>query len=186
MTAAEHDCIAAELDPHTDPPGESDVPATPAPSTLVDIGYTGDGTWPVAPGCVQAYAGSDCGLACIAGRMRWQNRAALVAHGGGRTIPTDMKLSHRLACHERHPGVCWSRDSGMYADVLALASAIERWVISNHAAESFLKLSTPALLGITPMIVYVASTRARRMFAPQVLTGSHPSTNTTTTSTLSS
>jgi hypothetical protein len=98
----------------------------------------------------------------VAAESRWAHRGAVVTKDTGLIQPND--YAHRYSCSQRHPGVCATRDAAIYADVLLLASNIERALVVDHT-HRFFRLSHPARE--EPVVLYFAHHRRRRPHAQQ-------------------
>lgn len=80
--------------------------------------YSGDGTWPVGVQRLIDYCGKPSGLAHTATKARWENRGKLVTLGTQNLIPLSQTFHRRYSCWQRHPGLCWTRDTLIYQDFL--------------------------------------------------------------------
>ena len=61
-----------------------------------------------------------------ASRLRWKYRGDMFVPRS-KLIPETTTFMHRFSCSERHPGLCFSRDSDIYETVLNLAASMERF-----------------------------------------------------------
>jgi hypothetical protein len=120
------------------------------------------GKWPVAPTLVERFV-QDRGIASVAAASRWAHRGSVVTTDTGLIQQTD-DYAHRYSCSQRHPGVCVTRDAAVYADVLSLASNIER-ALPVDCTHRFFRLSHPA--SEEPLVLYFAHHRRRRPHAQQ-------------------
>ena len=75
--------------------------------------------------------GGGAGSDADGGRSRYELRKFLVQKDTG-SIPDTSKMTHRLCCHEVHPGVCCTRDAAVFDDCLLMATSLERALASEH------------------------------------------------------
>ena len=122
-----------------------------------------------------SFAGREHGFATIGCERRAEHRQTLVVSGSKRTLPVHEQLSHRFACSERHPGLCVTQDVEIYEDALQFAKSLEAFVACHHVVHKFIRIFEPSLpddddaAARMERVVFVAASRARRTFSPQVL-----------------
>ena len=76
-------------------------------------------------------------------------------------IPEDKTFTRRLACWQKHPGLCFERDAAIYDDSLGLARNFERFFI-DPVLHKYVKLVTDRF---DILVVYFCFQRARRPHA---------------------
>ena len=91
-----------------------------------------------------------------AGEIRAKHRCdVVVPQGNG--VPADKKFVHRLACSERHPGLCYTGDRHHYFRCIEMATSLERFFADDQTRKFFL-LFTP---GGLETCVYFCHRRGR-------------------------
>jgi hypothetical protein len=84
-------------------------------------------------------------------------------------IPATKQFVKRVACGDRHPGLCFERDAAVYTQTLVFAKNLERLFSTVNLLRGFVRFqSANASIPLT-VVAYLAGTRARRLYAPQVL-----------------
>jgi hypothetical protein len=131
----------------------------------------GDAEWPVAPRVLTDFVGKCSGLAGTGFAMRKQTRSSLVSTDDSERIPAARRFCHRYACHDRHPGLCFTAHADIYTEVVKFGRSFEQLAGSVDLDSSFLKVTGCHAdgSGTNTKIVYLAGRRARRPYAPQVL-----------------
>ncbi len=81
-------------------------------------------------------------------------------------VPADHTFNLRMPCSQRHPGLCWQLDVGIYDNCLVLAGNIERCAESTWKG-MYIKLHDPTQLQLQPMVLFFPHKRERRPFAQQ-------------------
>ena len=132
------------------------------------------------------------GVAARAAALRKQALKDLYVADKGQ-IPDSKCFSHRLACHELHPGLCITDDADIYADTIKFEKSLgnclgphclhqfvgfsrialgQAFLSCIHVTHHALKSTHHSFEKIAPlpaqaeMIYYVARRRARRWYAP--------------------
>ena len=156
-----------------------DVPDEPPPfQTKQKYGSNSwsasDGHWPVAKSVIESCAGGSSGFASVGNKLRWKSRSRIVSQSDSKLIPPDRNFHCRQACIERHPGLCFSNDSAIYKDAIALAVNIERFCNQSIRAHYLLFTAGEDVCDVSDVSiycdaipVYFAEQRERRSFAPQ-------------------
>jgi hypothetical protein len=110
----------------------SDIDGEEHASLLCHPTY-GSSKWPFAPENLQAFANTETGFCRFGRKLRWNRREKLFVHDKNR-IPDEITMRKRYACRARHPGLCFTEDSAIYASVLLLARNLERYLLqpSKH------------------------------------------------------
>jgi hypothetical protein len=126
------------LDSHTAPGIDVGIPE---PYAEADTHGVDDWTYmaptlPLDPCIMSRFFGCEFGFARKASKLRWVNRPRLLVCDKG-AIPDNRQYVRRLSCSERHPGLCFSRDSDVYTQAILLAGNIERYLCAADRGAFF-------------------------------------------------
>ena len=105
-----------------------------------------DGTWPVGRAVLERFCGRPLGLQGISKQRRWQARPTLL-YTDGSSIPSDKSFTRRYACHQKHPGLCYTKDGDTYIETLQLAKFFEQFFTAGHKHKFFHVFDVEATLG---------------------------------------
>ena len=86
-------------------------------------------------------------------------------------ISAELALTRRFSCSEKHPGLCFTKDAGIYQDALQLASSLEKLAIESVGRFLLIEGSDQVDIGniLWEQAVFACEHRARRSYAPQAM-----------------
>jgi hypothetical protein len=125
---------------------EPAAPEEPLPESIPEQAHgksewsPSDGRWPVSPEVLlKAVGGPHVGLASWGQRARERRRRLghMISKDAGLIAP-GKRFLHRYSCCERHPGLCFTRDSEVYEDAKLLGRNFEAFCSSDRVGQFLL------------------------------------------------